>query len=96
VFLAPLDYPVSFVDVVQPMGAEVVLDGAPAGGSLVEIGNSGYGVRRVPLDPTTGGAHVLTSDEPVGIQVMGYGNYTSYQYPGGLNLDVIAPPPPAG
>jgi hypothetical protein len=94
VFLAPLDYPVSFVDVVQPMGATVEIDGAPAGGTLTEIGNSGFGVRRVPLGAGNDGAHVLISDEPVGIQVMGYGNYTSYQYPGGLNLDVIAPPPP--
>jgi hypothetical protein len=30
----------------------------------------------------------------VGIQVVGYGSYTSYQYPGGLNLTLIAPPPP--
>ena len=96
VFLAPLDYPVNFVDIVQPMDADVQLDGAAAGGTLTEIGASGYGVRRVPLDSTTGGAHVLTATAPVGIQVMGYGEYTSYQYPGGLNLDVIAPPPPAG
>jgi hypothetical protein len=25
--------------------------------------------------------------------VLGYGSYTSYQYPGGLNLKRIAPPP---
>jgi hypothetical protein len=94
VFLAPTDYPVNFVDVVQPMAAEVLLDGAPPGGTLTPLGTSGYGVRRVPLGPGNGGAHVMTSAEPFGIQVMGYGEYTSYQYPGGLNLEVIAPPPP--
>jgi hypothetical protein len=94
VFLAPLDYPVSYVDVVQPMTATVEIDGAPAGGAPTEIGSSGYGIRRVSLGSGNDGAHVLVSDEPVGIQVMGYGSYTSYQYPGGLNLDVIAPPPP--
>jgi hypothetical protein len=26
--------------------------------------------------------------------VLGYGDYTSYQYAGGLNLLTIAPPPP--
>ena len=41
-----------------------------------------------------GGAHVLECTDPVGIQVMGYGAYTSYMYPGGLNLSLIAPPPP--
>ncbi len=40
------------------------------------------------------GAHVVTSDQPIGIQIMGYGAYTSYQYPGGLSLQQIAPPPP--
>jgi hypothetical protein len=94
VFLAPLDYPVSFVDVIQPMNAQVDLDGAPAAGELTAIGSSGYGVRRVPLGDGKDGAHVLTADQPVGIQVMGYGRYTSYQYPGGLNLEAIAPPPP--
>jgi hypothetical protein len=37
----------------------------------------------------------MTSTMPVGAQVMGYGAYTSYQYPGGLNLTLIAPPPVA-
>jgi hypothetical protein len=37
---------------------------------------------------------VLTSGKPVGLQVMGYGAYTSYMYPGGLDLSQIAPPPP--
>jgi hypothetical protein len=36
---------------------------------------------------------VLTASTGVGIQIIGYGQYTSYQYPGGLNLSVIAPPP---
>jgi len=39
------------------------------------------------------GSHVITSNLPIGVQVMGYGAYTSYQYPAGLNLMVIAPPP---
>jgi len=40
------------------------------------------------------GAHVLTASAPVGLQVLGYGSYTSYQYPGGLNLKQISAPPP--
>jgi hypothetical protein len=36
---------------------------------------------------------VLTASAPSGIQVLGYGAYTSYQYPGGLNLGRIAPVP---
>ena len=57
------------------------------------IGTSGYGVARYKLGAGNAGAHVLSSTDPVGIQVMGYGQYTSYQYPGGSDLTAIAPPP---
>ena len=58
------------------------------------IGSSTFGTFRVPLSVGSGtGAHTLTSDVPVGIQVIGYGQYTSYQYPGGGNLSLIAPVP---
>ncbi|APR81918.1 Hemagglutinin/hemolysin-related protein [Minicystis rosea] len=93
VFLAPTDYDVSYVDVIQPMSAEVRIDGAPTKVAPVWIG-SGFGIARIPLGVGNDGAHVLTASAPVGIQVMGYGSYTSYQYPGGLNLISIAPPPP--
>jgi hypothetical protein len=84
---------VSFVDVVQPMGATLTLDGNTVGIKPTAIG-SGFGVTRILLGAGQGGAHQLSSTVPIGIQVMGYGAYTSYQYPGGLNLDAIAPPPP--
>lgn len=93
VFLAPNDYTESWVDIVMPNGASVVLDGAPVSGGS-PIGGTGYSLARVKLGPGAGGAHVLTSNRAVGIQVIGYGDYTSYQYPGGLNLEPIAPPPP--
>ena len=92
VFLAPADYNVSFVDVVQQMNTTLMLDGNQVGIKPTAVG-SGYGVARILLGAGNGGAHVLTATAPVGIQVMGYGAYTSYQYPGGLDLDVIAPPP---
>lgn len=93
VFLAPSDYDVSFIDVVQPVGAELTLDGVKVAADVVPL-SSGYGVARIQLGPGNAGAHVLTSTEPVGLQVIGYGTYTSYQYPGGLNLSEIAIAPP--
>jgi hypothetical protein len=93
VFLAPADYDVSFVDVVQPLTATLTLDGNLVGIQPTAV-SSGFGVARILLGAGKGGAHLLTATAPVGIQVMGYGTYTSYQYPGGLNLDAIAPPPP--
>jgi hypothetical protein len=93
VFLAPDDYDVSYADIIVPDGASVQLDGSPLGVAPTPI-SGGYGIARVKLGPGTGGAHLLVSDKAVGLQVMGFGSYTSYQYPGGLNLGLIAPPPP--
>ena len=87
------DYTESYVDVTMPMSAQVTLDGVGLPTAPTAI-SSGYGIARVPLGAGVGGAHLLTSTAPVGIQVIGYGNYTSYMYPGGLNLNAIAPPPP--
>jgi hypothetical protein len=92
IFLAPADYDISYLDMVMPVGATVTLDGAPLAVTPTPI-SSNYGVARVLLGPGNGGAHVVESSEGVGIQVLGYGLYTSYQYPGGLNLEIIAPPP---
>ncbi len=94
VFLAPDDYDSSYLDVVGPMGAELELDGAKVAVAEEPIACSGFGVRRIRLGPGRGGAHRLDATRPVAIQVIGYGAYTSYQYPGGLNLVAIAPPPP--
>ena len=93
VFLAPTDYSVNYLDVVAPSGATLTLDGQPANGPTTPIQGSQYSVVRLLLNNNTQGAHVLTSSNPVGIQVAGYGQYTSYYYPGGLNLKTIAPPP---
>ncbi|MFI5298365.1 MAG: IgGFc-binding protein [Polyangiales bacterium] len=92
VFIAPTDYDENYVDIVQPSGATVTLDGKTVGGTPVAI-SSGYALARVPLTHIGTGAHTLTATQPVGIQVLGYGSYTSYQFPGGLNLGVIAPVP---
>ncbi len=93
IFLAPMDYDVSYADVVIPDGTAVKIDGVnvPAG---TKIGATGYSIARVKLGAGKSGAHELVSSKPVGLQVMGYGSYTSYQYPGGLNLTAIAEPPP--
>jgi IgGFc binding protein len=92
IFLAPDDYDVSYVDIVGPAGTVLNLDGSAVNVPETPL-SSNYAVYRAPLGPGVQGAHVLTSDQPVGIQVVGYGSYTSYQYPGGLNLTLIAPPP---
>ncbi len=93
VFLAPTDYDQNFVDVIMEPGTTLVLDGTPVTASPEAITGTFSSVR-IPLDDNGGGAHLLEGDKPFGIQVLGYGSYTSYNYPGGMNLDLIAPPPP--
>lgn len=93
VFLAPDDYPVNYVDVVAKVGTKLKLDGVEV--SLSPDTLAEYEVTRIKLGPgpNDDGAHVLEADQAIGIQVFGYGSYTSYHYPGGLNLSAIAPPP---
>jgi hypothetical protein len=93
VFLAPDDYSENWMDVVEPTGAQLWLDGSEVAQSPSVIAD-GYSVERVKLGTgNQNGAHTLEATKPVGLQVLGYGEYTSYQYPGGLNLAQIAPPP---
>ncbi len=87
-FHAPINYEKNFANIVAPMGAVVTLDGAAVGG-FVPIGATGFGVVRIALPNNVDGNHDISSDKPVGISVYGYGQYTSYWYPGGLDLDVI-------
>jgi len=93
VFLAPTDYPNNYIVVIEPTGTSLSLDGLPVSTAATAVGSSGYGVVRVKLGAGNAGAHVLTASAPVGLEVMGYGSYTSYTYPGGLDLKYISPPP---
>jgi len=91
VFLAPGDYETNFADIVAPSGTTVVLDNTSIDTSGSPVGDGYVVVHGVNLGSL--GAHVLSASAPIGLQVMGYGSFTSYQYPGGLNLKMIAPPP---
>jgi hypothetical protein len=94
IFLAPADYDKSYVDVVAPAATSLTLDGTGVSASFTPVGVNGLAVARIKLGAGQNGAHVMTSDKPFGLQVIGYGRQTSYQYPGGLDLHAIAPPPP--
>lgn len=94
IFLAPTDYETNYVDIVAPSGTSISLDGTAISAPFTAVSGGQLGVARVKLGPGQAGAHVITGDKPFGIQVLGYGRQTSYQYPGGLDLHAIAPPPP--
>jgi len=103
VFLAPVDYSKNFVDIVARADTVVTLDGAALDAStaatLTGLASDGatpqtFDIYRQPLSATHAGQHELLATTPVGIQVAGYGRFTSYQYPGGLNLSLVSEPPP--
>ncbi|HTQ07455.1 MAG TPA: IgGFc-binding protein [Polyangiaceae bacterium] len=103
VFLAPVDYTKNYVDIVATSGTTVTLDGAAldpssavtlAGRAPDGAASQGFDIYREELGGTNHGQHELGATAPVGIQVTGYGRFTSYQYPGGLNLNLVSEPPP--
>jgi hypothetical protein len=89
-FHAPINYNDNRVDVTAPTGASVTLDGMPL--TFTPIGTSGFGLSRVPAlgrGAANDGNHRIDGTVPFGITVYGYGDYTSYWYPGGLDLNTI-------
>ncbi|MBN2724641.1 MAG: IgGFc-binding protein [Deltaproteobacteria bacterium] len=58
------------------------------------IGDTGYGVARMDVTDTgDNGSHKISAPDSVkfGIEVYGFANFTSYLYPGGLDLEYINP-----
>ncbi len=83
--LVPDSYVSNYVNVVAPSDVNVSLDGTDLGG-WEQVASSGYKVARQPILP---GAHTLESEGGVGFGITSYGyaSYTSYLYPGGMNLE---------
>ena len=94
VFLAPKDYVTNYVNIAAPAGTTITIDGADQSSKLSALDGTDFFVARIALSETSDGSHVLDASKPVGLQVLGYGQNTSYQYPGGLNLGKIAAAPP--
>lgn len=89
-FHAPITYTSNYVDITAPTGATVMLDGAPV--PLTAIGTTGYSIgraRSISAGPANDGNHSITGDQGFAISVYGYGQYTAYWYPGGLNLTSV-------
>ena len=87
-FHAPTNYESSFANITAPAGAAVTIDGQAVAG-FTPIGATGFSVARVQLSNAGDGDHTITGAQAFGVQVYGYGQYTSYWYPGGLNLNLI-------
>jgi hypothetical protein len=99
-FLAPGTYAENWVDLVVPMDskgtpAKVVLDGTIIPSSdCNRVGGQPFCVAHEQLPPNGPEGHSAVSNSHFGLYVYGYGSRTSYMYPGGLDLEKLAVPPP--
>jgi hypothetical protein len=92
IFSVSRTYDFNFVNVVAPRAATVLLDGEVLPESaFTDIGNTDYRVARHMLPPDRE-VFRIEGTQAFGIVVYGYGAFTSYMYPGGLDLKKIAPP----
>jgi hypothetical protein len=96
-FIAPPTYNENYVSVIAPNGATVTVNGTAYTQSSANsraIGSaSNFWTNPVRLCgggaaacSSTSGVETASGTAPFGIEVYGYGAYTSYMYPGGLNL----------
>ncbi len=86
-FLVPATYQSNFINIVAPQGAQLTMDDQPVRGSMENV--SGYTIYTLPI---VAGAHRIRSQgQQFGIKVYGIAQYTSYMYPGGLDLALITP-----
>jgi hypothetical protein len=49
--------------------------------NFISIGNSGYYGTQITI--TNSGAHTVTSSQPIGVEVYGWGDFDAYGYFGG-------------
>lgn len=88
--LVPDSYDANFLTLVSEPGARLLLDEVPVSGDTFPVGSS-LQARIVPVPP---GNHLLRSADNVArfsVKVYGVAPFTSYAYPGGLDLAPIAP-----
>ncbi|MGH1340410.1 MAG: IgGFc-binding protein [Nannocystales bacterium] len=85
-FVTGTGYDVHYVQITRDLGgADVLVDG------VVVDGYYTVGSYEVADWPISEGSHLAQSDDSFGIMSVGYTGFTSYAYPGGLELEVINP-----
>jgi IgGFc binding protein/Sulfatase-modifying factor enzyme 1/Putative metal-binding motif len=92
-FTVPDTMTANYVNIIKPVGigsASINIDGTiyTDADFTLAIGYSYHGVMRLNIS-TAPYSHTISSDQPFGIMVYGFANYTSYFYPGGLDLNEI-------
>jgi hypothetical protein len=87
-FVVPNSYTANFINVVGRTGARILLDGTALTGIGTAIPGTAFSVWRQSV--TAGSHQIVTSDTAgFGLKVSGVARYTSYAYPGGLDLAAL-------
>jgi hypothetical protein len=89
-FLAPESYTQNYLTIIAKVGSTVTLDNN-AITDFTAVGSGDWGVKKFTIN---NGTHTITTDgtDGFGIMVYGVGSYTSYMYPGGLDVKEIYVP----
>ncbi len=85
-FFAPQTYVYNYLTVIHMPDAYPTLDGADLTGGYTQDINGEYVKTNLEI---AGGIHYIESTEPFAINVYGVGDFTSYMYPGGLDLGKV-------
>ena len=88
-FVAPTSYSSatqgqSYILITRPTGMDVMLDGSPANTTWTSVFDVEVGIVEI-----NGGNHTMQASQPFGAIVYGMGQFTSYAYPAGLDLETI-------
>ncbi len=85
VFVVPASYTTNFLQITAPMDAVVTVDGNTLITGRTFIPGAPWAIWRTRI---SAGSHRVATSHPlgVGIKVIGIAPYTSYMYPGGLDL----------
>ena len=76
----------NYVNVTAPTDAAVMLDGQPIPQASFKSIGPDFIAARVSIKA---GTHTIESGKPFGIETYGLAPYTSYMYPGGLDVKQI-------
>ena len=87
--LAPDTYSQSYIGVAIPMGGQVYLDDAPITGMLTQSTATGMATGQIRI---SAGSHAIRGDHLFGLYVYGFGSYTSYMVPGGMDFVPLGMP----
>lgn len=90
-FLIPDSYQQNYINVTAPRGATIMLDGNMLMATPINVG-ANLVMYHLSVPPGQHSIRAMTDLERFGLKVYGVASFTSYAFPGGLDLAPISPP----